>query len=68
MKSRSVRLPDDLDSRLVAFAKMKGKTLSKVAVDALEAHLDNEVMLSKIEGAVRNGLREVWDAFRKKDR
>ncbi len=67
MKSRSVRLPDELDSRLIAFAKMKGRTLSEVTVDALERHLDNEVMLSKIEAAVRNGLREVFDAIRKKD-
>ncbi len=67
MKSRSVRLPDELDSRLIAFAKMKRKTLSEVTVDALERHLDNEVMLSKIETAVRNGLREVFDAIRKKD-
>lgn len=67
MKSRSVRLPDELDSRLIAFAKMKRKTLSEVTVDALERHLDNEVMLSKIEAAVRNGLREVFDAIRKKD-
>lgn len=46
---------------------MKGRTLSEVTVDALERHLDNEVMLSKIEAAVRNGLREVFDAIRKKD-
>jgi len=62
----SVRLPDDLKTKVDAISKRRGQSFSAFIVEAVDAFVRDEVMFDRMENSIRQGIVRALDDERKR--